>query len=769
MLLATQNNTEVEKDGIENTVKMSISLSDDVQNHIIKVLTETYKYPIKSIVRENFSNHWDSHYEAGKIEEPISVKLYSSNNGGYIFETQDVGLGMSEESFYKYYMGIGESTKRDKPKLIGGMGLGCKSSLSYSNNYEVITRFERIENKFLVFKGGDRPECSKIYTKDTTEPNGVTVKVPVNRYDFHNFQEAIKSQLCYFPTAFIDIDGDTFDYNSSRIFENDLFIWSEMFPNNEMHISFNNCVYPIDWELLGESKINIPIAIKIAINSGVTPQFNREALQYNTFTKNLIKEKIKQIANFFVEKYNSEWKEEENIITAWNKIGTTEKRVIIADKDFIINPLIKHSDVIIKELKIKDFTLETPNYWKNLVNLAEYHVLVEYDWKWKTKHIYSSIIAEMITKWKVIEVDETPTGRIKKYLLEKYGNRILFIKKNYTRKLGSKKQGLRETRDYLYLLNLTMKPKADWRKYIIEYQTLVEAPFKACIINEKGVENSSEYIKWLEEYKQELKDNRASGNTKTSGNYKGLNKDIETDVTIAYARDSIRGVSFEKKACKIANCKIQKKATIWGFQEDKEKLVKWYKILKDNYNVAIIGVNESKKIKEFKTFLTIKQMEDSKIFKTAVTAWLFNKEVEKFNELYGRQDLEIIENCLKEFKTDVDILKKYVNKWYRAVNQGDLEESMIKVAEENKLFDYTYWDSYKKVQSNLAKYDFINLLQKPQRWNKEEQEKYKTLITKLLYLKVRANEIDKFEINLVPKPEMEVVTASEELVEELQD
>ena len=78
MILGQQATKEIITEGVGETVKMNISLSDNTQAHIIKVLTETYKYPEKSIVRENFSNHWDSHFEAGKKETPIPVKLYKN-------------------------------------------------------------------------------------------------------------------------------------------------------------------------------------------------------------------------------------------------------------------------------------------------------------------------------------------------------------------------------------------------------------------------------------------------------------------------------------------------------------------------------------------------------------------------------------------------------------------------------------------------------------------------------------------------------------------
>ena len=299
---------EVLKTGIESTVRMSISKDEAIQAHVIKVLTENYKYPLQSHIREAVSNHWDSHIENGNSNQPIFVKLFKNDTGNYTLETSDEGLGLSEEEFYKYYMGIGESTKRERSDLIGGMVCGAKAALSYKeiSSYEVTCRKNGIENKFLVFKGDKFPEALPIYSKETDLPNGVIVSIQIKNWDYKSVREAIKKQLCYFPTAIIQIENDYFDYLNAKIYENDLFKWSEMYPSDEMHISFGHCHYPIDWELLNINKINIPIAIKIPIDSGIEPFFNRESLTYDSFAKEYILDKIKQIASWLEDKYHSE-------------------------------------------------------------------------------------------------------------------------------------------------------------------------------------------------------------------------------------------------------------------------------------------------------------------------------------------------------------------------------------------------------------------------------------------------------------------------------
>ena len=110
---------DVITEGIEDTYKMNISLT--AQSHIIKLVTEyAYNSPLDSAIRECVSNSLDSVDEAG-TNEPVIVRLKQNNLNGWELSFEDKGLGLSKESFYKYIMGIGESTKRDNPLLRGGL------------------------------------------------------------------------------------------------------------------------------------------------------------------------------------------------------------------------------------------------------------------------------------------------------------------------------------------------------------------------------------------------------------------------------------------------------------------------------------------------------------------------------------------------------------------------------------------------------------------------------------------------------------------------
>lgn len=751
---------------IGQTTKMGVEKSDEVEAHIVKVLTENYKYPIESHARESVSNHWDANFMVEKPNNPIFVKIYRDETNQWVFETTDEALGMDENDFDAYYMKIGASNKRNNPFVIGGKGCGAKAILSYTDSYEVITRKNGKEYKFLVFKGDILPEKLKIYEKETSEPNGVIIRVKIKRWDESNFKQACFKQLCYFPTVVFQFEGDNTDYLSKKVFENDLFKWSELYPSNELHISLGLTHYELDWKVLGISKINIPVAIKIPLDSGIDVFFNRESIIYNEFAKNYIKDKIKQISEYFVNKYNESVPEEQELLKVFKDIDNDRKIVKLADKEFVINSLLQYSSVKPKELKIKGISIETPNFYykKRSELLDEYEIVVHLEnTTWRTKHIKGRHSwMKILDGIKHIEVERVPTGLVKKYLLEKHGSRnLIFLKKISTRKLGSKYVSI-DSNCYKNILNLVMYKKDTWRNRIQEWQ-FVENQFKSLIINEIDTENTKEYQEWLLKHKEEQKQNRAKGYS--SGNYKTLNKK-EGEVTISYCvpKSVGTGFKFEKTTNKIAELHKQKSLTILFTEEEKEKALN-LRNLQSKWRIAIVGKNEGKKIENIHNFVTFKQfMEKSKPFKRLMTSFLFEKEVKKYDNIFNRKDLEIIQNCLKPLYNDIQLLKSYVSKNGKYVRDNELLEQMIEVAKEYNLYDYEFWTEYQNVKNSLQKYEFITLLQSPSHWNEEETTKVKSLINQILFHQQKYRGLHN-ELEIVVKPKESVVGEEETILE----
>lgn len=730
-MIITENKKDVEVLGVDDTLKMRLSKSDEVEAHIVKILTENYRFPIASHVREAVSNHLDSHVENGNPNEPILVSLYKNETGNYTFETRDNGLGLSAEEFDKYYMQVGESSKRGKADLIGGKGCGAKAILSYRDSYEVICRKDGIENKFLVFKGEVFPERTLIYAKETSEPNGVIVKINVDKYDFRDFKDAIKEQLCYFPTCYIQIEGDTFDYLNAKIYENELFKWSEIYPDNEMHIAFGVCRYPIDWKVMDMNPINIPIAIKIPIDSGVDVQFNRESLTYNKFTKEYIKEKIKLIANWFVEKYNEEVKEYDTILDAWKEFNKYSKYVELRDKTFCIDSLIPFSSVVLKDFTVKNLPNAKDLYSKRNSLLNNYQ-FVAYTNSWGNffnKNVGTWSVQKMFENCTNVLVSEIPSRNVKSFLLEKYKNKginFLIPPINPKRRFQAEKGKILDELCYWSILELKNYSKSEYGSLIRQFN-LVEEQFKARLIDETKIETSKEFLKWKENRKQQHK----SKPRNVDSNYVALDKK-EDEYTLAICRKSnfYGKYAFDKQTEKVYTSSKNKFLTVYFDEADREKAEFYFKIVK-NIRIAIIGKRERLKIENNHNFMTPEQFEKSKPFRRLVTAIKFDNILEKYRIMKNNSN-DIIKQCLPKLDSDLEILREYVRKNYTDASSST--QIIMDLAESQNLWDYEYMDIYNKIEKEIEQYSFLQYLQKPSYWDDKSRKEINSIITKMLYV-----------------------------------
>mgnify|MGYP001593379558 FL=1 len=169
---------------VQEDISMGIR-SEDFR-YLADVLNGLYSDTIAAPVREYSTNAWDSHVAAG-VTRPIEVTLPTAED--LHFTVQDFGLGMTVDDLRNTYAMYGASDKRDSNEVAGQLGLGSKSGLSYADLFVVTAVKGGVKTIAYVTK--DDHGLGVIQVKDTVmtdEPNGVSIKIPVDRYDVEDFR-----------------------------------------------------------------------------------------------------------------------------------------------------------------------------------------------------------------------------------------------------------------------------------------------------------------------------------------------------------------------------------------------------------------------------------------------------------------------------------------------------------------------------------------------------------------------------------------------------
>lgn len=147
--------------------------------HLMSVLTELYSNRPLAVVREYSTNALDSHIEAG-VERPIEVST-PTDFMPYL-KIKDYGIGMDAETIRTVYSKYGASTKRATNLQNGMLGLGAKSALAYTNQFQVTGIKNGIKTHVIVSRSDDESGVMKIIGQtQTNEPNGVEISIPASR------------------------------------------------------------------------------------------------------------------------------------------------------------------------------------------------------------------------------------------------------------------------------------------------------------------------------------------------------------------------------------------------------------------------------------------------------------------------------------------------------------------------------------------------------------------------------------------------------------
>jgi Histidine kinase-, DNA gyrase B-, and HSP90-like ATPase len=169
----------------ESTIEgESFDLSIDAADmpFVMGILTNLYSDRLMAVLREYSTNARDANIQAGNGHLPIKVTLPTTLAPQ--LRIKDQGIGLDQDDIRNIYSKYGASTKRDSNDFTGQLGLGCKSALTYTDQFTVTAIKDGMKSEVQVSRteeGGGKMHVVDEY--ETDEPNGVEIIVPIARQD----------------------------------------------------------------------------------------------------------------------------------------------------------------------------------------------------------------------------------------------------------------------------------------------------------------------------------------------------------------------------------------------------------------------------------------------------------------------------------------------------------------------------------------------------------------------------------------------------------
>lgn len=294
------DNTSVVHGDIGKTTDMKLQSSVKMFDILDRRL---YKYKPRAVLREYGTNAVDVHVEVG-IDTPFDVHLPTDLEPYVII--RDYGTGLTEDEMIRYAT-YGLSTKENNNDAIGALGLGTKSAFSYSNTFSLTSYINGVEIVYNFFKSGGEPKYDKVFERETNEPNGLKVYVPVQpedidtfireaRYVYYTF-EKIKPNIVN-----MDLDLNYISYDNFGMFvDNDN-------KNGNIYAVMGGVRYPIHVSEIDIDKKPLSfnmfygkrdVYIRFEIGE-IDFVAGREELSYDPFTVNAIRQRFESFSEHYI-------------------------------------------------------------------------------------------------------------------------------------------------------------------------------------------------------------------------------------------------------------------------------------------------------------------------------------------------------------------------------------------------------------------------------------------------------------------------------------
>jgi hypothetical protein len=270
--------------------------------YISSLLRNNYSDPILATVREIYANAIDANKLVGKT--PESIQVHVPTRFSPTFSIRDFGPGLSHEEMFNLYTKYGKSTKRSDDASIGGFGIGRLAPLSYDSSGFSITSFKDGKKSIyqLYVNEENETKLDLIFSEETKEENGLLVSVSVKNTDIESFLSRIQS----FFSTFDELP--TLQNLSEKIVKIKPILEGNGWKITQFSIYTNPCnfvvmggiAYPLALSNITLSENNDDLQsirglyLYVPIGS-VSLHHSRESLEYNTRTKNFLKDILQKV------------------------------------------------------------------------------------------------------------------------------------------------------------------------------------------------------------------------------------------------------------------------------------------------------------------------------------------------------------------------------------------------------------------------------------------------------------------------------------------
>lgn len=286
--------------------KKKISISANAKAYRL-IFGQIYPDIIKAIVRELFTNAWDSQKVANNLETPIDIHLPSKWEP--YFGIRDYGTGMTPDVIDKIYSNVFESSKDQSNDEAGMFGMGSKTPLGYVDTFSIVSYVNGTYWYYDIHMDDSGSAVISLKaTGETTEPNGVDVQVAVLEKDFEFFNTHVQ-HFAYGANTPINVNREKF-LNIRKIFKEGngwyLYEKSDKKAQETVHIRMGCVLYALRWNYI-EKKIDYyeknkiqnllskPFVLDYPIGTFAVTG-SREDIIYNDESCKLIVDRLSEIA-----------------------------------------------------------------------------------------------------------------------------------------------------------------------------------------------------------------------------------------------------------------------------------------------------------------------------------------------------------------------------------------------------------------------------------------------------------------------------------------